>query len=69
MTRFYHTVLFETEAIVNSRFLTPVSDDPNDYETLTPNPFLIGRASPNSPPGRFEEREISSRKKNVKNGE
>lgn len=69
LTRFYHTVLVETEAIVNSRILTPVSDDLNDYEALTTNHFLIGRASPNSPPGRFEEREISRRKKNLKNGE
>ena len=56
-----HTVLVETEAIFNSRPLTPVNDDPNDYEALTPN--LIGRASPNSPPGRFEECEINSRKR------
>ena len=58
-----HTVLVETEAIVNSRPLTPVSDDSNDYEALTPNHFLVGRASPNSPPGRFGERKINSRKR------
>ena len=58
-----HTVLVETKAIVNNRPLTPVSDDLNDYETLTPNHFLIGRALPNSPPGCFEEREINSRKR------
>ena len=50
------TVLVETEAILNSWPLTPVSDDLNDYETLSPNPFLISGASPNSSPGRFEER-------------
>ena len=58
-----HTVLVEAEAIVNSRPLTVVSDDANDYEALTPNHFLIGRASPNSPPAQFEEREINSRKR------
>ena len=58
-----HTVLVEAEAIVNSRPLTPVSDDPKDYEALTPNYFLIGRALANSPPGCFREREINSRKR------
>ena len=50
-----HTVLVETEAIVNSRPLSPVSDNANDYEALTPNHSLIGRALPNSLPGRFEQ--------------
>ena len=58
-----HTVLVETEAIVNSRPLTPVSNNPNDYKALTPNHFLIGRASPNSPPGHFKEHEINSHKR------
>ena len=50
-----HKVLVETEAVLNSHPLTSVSDDLNDYEALTPNHFLIGRASPNDPPGQFEE--------------
>lgn len=37
-----------------SRPITPVSDDPNDYDALKPNHIVIGLASPNSPPGREE---------------
>ncbi|XP_068749391.1 uncharacterized protein [Montipora capricornis] len=58
-----HTVLVEADAIVNSRPLTAVSDDANDYEALTLNHFLSGRASPNNSPGLFEEREINSPKR------
>ena len=39
------TILTEVEALVNSRPLTPVSDDINDLEALTPNHFIMGRAS------------------------
>ena len=38
------TIFCEVEYIVNSRPLTCVSDDPNDYEALTPNHFLLGKS-------------------------
>lgn len=58
-----HSVLVEAEAIVNSRLLTAVIDDLNNYVALAPNHFLIRRASNNSPPGQFEEGEINSHKR------
>ena len=47
MIKFYlkkhYTVHVEVEAILNSRLLTAVSDDVNNYVALTPNHFLIGQ--------------------------
>ena len=48
----------EIASIANSRLLTPVTNDPNDIESLTPNHFLVGRALPN-------QRSIATTKKDT----
>ena len=39
------TILCLTEQLLNSRSLTPNSNDPSDMEALTPHHFLLGRPS------------------------
>ena len=58
-----YTLLTEVESIINSRPLTPYSDDVNDLECLTPNHFLLGRRSPNLPPGVFYDQDMCLRKR------
>jgi len=57
-----HTVLVEVEATVNSRPLTALSDDVNDFSALTPNHFLHGKCLSNQIPG-VDESNMNIRKR------
>jgi len=57
------TIMIEVESLLNSRPLTHISVDPRDPEPLTPNHFLLGRASPNIPPDSISSNEITSRRR------
>ena len=39
------TFITEIESVLNSRPLTSVTHDPNDYNVLIPNHFILGRQS------------------------
>ena len=57
------TVMCEVEAIMNSRPLTKVSDDPKDLAALTPNHLLLLRPGPSLPPGTFSGSDMYCRRR------
>ena len=56
------TIFCEVEGIVNSRPLTPVSDDPKDEGPLTPNHILLLRPVPTLCPGPFVKTDTYGRR-------
>ena len=56
------TLLAEVESIANNRPITAVSDDPADFTALTPNHFLLQRAT-QLPPGAFVSKDKFSRRR------
>ena len=48
-----HTLMTETEQIMNDRPITPVSSDPKDLPALTPSMLLLKKSNPSIPQGVF----------------
>ena len=58
-----YTIMCQAESIVNSRPLTAISDDPNDFTALTPNQLLTLRSEPLMPFGVFAKEDNYCRKR------
>lgn len=56
------TLLTEVERVLNGRALTANSDDPSDFEPLTPAHFLMQRKVIGLPPGVFDKTDMYERK-------
>uniref|UniRef100_A0A1Y1N1K0 Integrase catalytic domain-containing protein n=4 Tax=Photinus pyralis TaxID=7054 RepID=A0A1Y1N1K0_PHOPY len=58
----FYTLLCQIEGVLNSRPLTTMSTDPNDYSVLTPGHFLIGEALVTIPEKEVTQRAFNSLK-------
>ena len=56
------TLLTEVERVLNGRALTANSDDPSDFELLTPGHFLMQRKVICLPPGVFDKSDMYKKK-------
>jgi len=56
------TLLTEVERVLNGRVLTANSDDPSDFEPLTPAHFLMQRKVIGLPPGVFDKTDLYKKK-------
>ena len=56
------TLLTEVERVLNGRALTANSDDPSDFEPLTPAHFLMQRKVICLPPGVFDKSDMYKKK-------
>ena len=58
-----YTIMTEVESTVNIWPLTNISDNIDDYEAITPNHFLLGQRSNNTPVTNNKEVDVMLRRK------
>ena len=56
------TTMCRVEQVLNARPLTYASSDPDNFEALTPNNFLLGRASVSLPVGSVKPDDFNDRR-------
>ena len=59
----FRTLLCEAECIINSRPLTSISNDTDDYIPLSPSQILLLKPTLSAPPGNFDPEDVYSKKR------